>query len=482
VANISQRQRALLLDNRQSPRLDIRSGEGIFANIKLDESTKITGCRVFDISNTGMGILLPSVEAALVGKLAEQSGSVHVEIALTPDRAPHSVTCTLMRANHHGTQGQVLMGFRFSDSGKFESETPYFHLDKSFPLVGFVYKELFFKEKALLHVEAMRKDSWMLRLYDKELVLLPGMPLKIYLFLPHRHENDLCINSTVTRVLTDDPESLRAEVLVQAPSHKVQINLANYLVKMCKVTPSDVKEMGLEPSSVSDNFRFRYCKTEAQYEAVLKLRYEAYTQAGKVTKGSTPASMASPLDQLSRILTVYHGDTLVASITLTFPPDDHVVLDTEKALAGGYPSWFPPKADILELARFCIKEEYRKSHLALRVFQHVYKIFAQSGRKLIVSSTSDQLWPLYRAIGMKKAGVSYDHPVFKGLIHHLITIPIDCPTATRGLGPLKWNYLYREMTDYVERAGRVKPRGFYRLRLWAYRKIGDLLAFLWKDK
>jgi hypothetical protein len=471
-------------NERNSKRVEVRQGEGVSIAIVTEgnSANTVIACRVFDISSWGARV---SIDHEALNRFEVSSlinRELTLQIALSPGQS-YVQKVTVAQVSEQTKR--IYIGFKFiyetptQIASHDTREQPTLTLDKHFPLGGFLYKELYYKEKALIRVASIAKHKWIVTIYDTEVVLLKGMLLQLFLFLPHKH--DLFFYAKVLNVLEDSYESMSVEVEIQDLPKRLSVHLCNYLVKMCDVSPEKLKFVGLEMANITDNYKFRYVRGEDEYEEVLRLRFEAYKNAGKVKEGGTFLDMISPLDKLSRILTVYHGNLLVASITLTFPDSDDLLLDTEKNLKSGYPKNFPPKTQMMEIARLCIREGYKKSNLVVRIFQHVYRIFGTSNRRFIVTSSDDKLWPIYKSIGMRKTGLSYDHPVFKGLIHHLITMPLESIIYSQGIPPLRWNYLYRDMTDYLAQKGQIKARGMRALKLWLWRRVGDITAPLWRD-
>jgi len=473
-------------NERTSKRIEIREGEGVSASIEIVSRDLLIDARLFDLSSFGAGLILNLNEFRKYSPLLRIGKEIRVNIALNVDKKFKQLA-EIAQIKIQEDKNTCFFGLRFiheDNTARFESDVKInpdsIQLDPNLPLAGFAYKELFYKEKAIIRVESISKNHWVLNAFDTEMVLLKDLELRIYLFLPHKDQ--FYIDAKVTKVLGSSYDSMRFEVFISEIPKRIKKHLSNHLVSTCEVSPLKLRNLGYGVPNITDNFKFRYAKTPQEYDDVLKLRFEAYKRVGKVKEEATHRDMASPLDKLSRILAVFHDETLVASITLTFPNSDSLILDTEKNLKDGYPTSFPKKTKMIEIARFCVKEEYLKSHLVIRVFQHVYRVFAMSDRDLIVSSADDKLLPMYKSIGMKEAGVTYDHPVFKGIIHHIVSIHINNPTAGEAMPPLRWNYLYREMTDFLEKRGRIHPKGFQKVKLSLYRLIGDILAPLWREK
>jgi ribosomal protein S18 acetylase RimI-like enzyme len=204
---------------------------------------------------------------------------------------------------------------------------------------------------------------------------------------------------------------------------------------------------------------------QAEYEAVLSLRLRAYKEANKLEADADLSSAIAPLDHLSKIAVLFDGDRAIASVAIAFP-ETQTTLSTEAAFPDGYPKNFPPKDNVLEVSRLCVDPHYQKRGLVIRMAQEVYFMLITSGRKYIVTSTDQKLLPLYKRIGFRKTPFKYAHPHLRGIEHHIIIGNISAGTACRGVNPLVWGRIYRDVVLFSIQKGYLQM-GFSQ-RLWIY--------------
>jgi hypothetical protein len=251
---------------------------------------------------------------------------------------------------------------------------------------------------------------------------------------------------------------------------------------MLEFSPLDLRRLGFDLKNVSNGFRFRFVKTQDEYEEVLKLRYKSYLQAGKVDETKTFLDMGTSLDHLSRIIVAYHGSRLVGSVAVAFPDSDDLVLDTEKAFPNGYPNPMPAKTKMIEIARLCTDSDYRRSDLLLRILEYTYKVFVCGNREFVISSADDILWPLYKRIGFKKTGMSYAHPYLAGVIHHVIIGSRKEPDKAAGVSILAWLYVWRDMNRFLRGTRSLRLNSFQKTKIKFLETIGKLFRIRSKQK
>jgi predicted GNAT family N-acyltransferase len=186
------------------------------------------------------------------------------------------------------------------------------------------------------------------------------------------------------------------------------------------------------------------------YAEVLYLRRDAYVGVGKKPEGTTPESMAGRLDGMSRILMAHHHDTLVGTMTFTYPNSEDTILDSQMGFPNQkYPVFIPPKSNLIEVSRLCIHQEYRSTDLLQGLFEHGMKHFLMSDRHWLLTSAVSDLLPTYLRIGFKKMGASYKHPALNNQEHHLIMAPREAFLWGKGMNLLVWNTLFGDVIQYL---------------------------------
>ena len=258
-------------------------------------------------------------------------------------------------------------------------------------------------------------------------------------------------------------------------SKTVEKDLIAHLLYDDEYIPSQMRKAGFKVSTISNNFKFRYIKTEEEYNKVLELRRKAYTSIGKIPENTESKELAAPLDKISRIIAAYHGSKIIATAALSFPHSEYIQLDTERTLPGGYPRDLPPKKSIIEISRLCIDEEYRRSDLLIRMIEHIYKVLLASDRKYFLTSSDKSLWPLYKSLGFKKTLYSYDHPTFKGIIHDIIILDKQVGISSKKLNPIKWSFYYRDITHFMWQRMAIESSLFQRVKFILMLWIGRIL-------
>lgn len=459
------------MTQRHQSRLEIRLSDGIKAHVILSPTDRFE-VEVFDLNSFGASIVYRGSDDSRFQQGTEISLHIHF-----PDGAALSYTARVCWIAPLGSAARI--GVEFAGQvgvphpWKSESDVVRFELPDYFAITGFFYKPYMFLERGHLRVSHVSATHLGFIFYDSEVILFRGQRLKVWILGGSRDSDGLEIE--IQNVRRGDGRSVLVDATITRAPKSFLEWLAHQLIFICEKSPSDVRKYGFTVNRVSNGFRFRFVRTQEEYEAVLDLRYQAYLEAGKIDATKTPADMAAPLDPKSRILVCYHGDRIVASVAISFPSHDDEVLDTERAFVGGYPKPMPPKTQMVEISRLCTDSDYRKTDLLNRMFEYTYKVTVCGDRDYITTSTDAKLWPLYKKLGFKKTGMSYAHPYLSGLEHHVIVGKRTQPDFGNQISPLVWNYLWRDMNQFMDQRGLIEMTWGRRLKNRMMVALGRLL-------
>ncbi len=455
---------------RLSDRLDIRKSDGIKSFVNVNEIEKVQ-VEIFNISPFGCSVRLPLGISLSLGQ------TVNFEIHF-PDFQQVIYVSTVLWKKDIG--GSLRVGFEFNNQiSPLASIAPLNR--EEFPVVIpdyfkvslTLYKPYLFFERSLISVIEFSSQIWLCELYDTELILFKGQIINVWLL--NYEDEKSSIYGEVIEVHKVGTKRILIQMKINKVSSKVTNWLAHQLVLNCNFSPLIVRKLGFETKEFSNGFRFRFVKTTSEYESVLKLRFKSYLDAGKIDSSKSWTDMKAPLDHLSRILIAFHGEKLVASVSISYPDSEDCVLDTEKVYPNGYPVKVPDKRKIVEISRLCTDSEYRRTDLLNRVFEYTYKSVLCGDRDFILTSTDVKLWTLYKKLGFKKTGMSYPHPYLSGIEHFIIIGKRSQPDYGADISPLAWNYLWREMNDYMIDRQILKHSLIEYVNILFYKFIGKIL-------
>jgi len=427
-------------EQRFLSRIPVRKNEGINANIYIQNSAAPLKLRVIDVSSTGIGL-----EAEEPLAFSFQKGS-HADLELAYRTNQYILPCTISYLEKR-SDGKTKIGFQRTDINKpISSFKPLFKATTHHPL--------YYNEVVLLKVMRISTEKAIIECEDPEFIAFPFMPISFHLNLSRNKKKNQIIGH-VTKIHVPEPGKTVFEVKVSSMPSGTKKIIANQLFQRHGWEPKDIRNNGFYHKGFRPLIKYRSVNTEEEYLDVLKLRKHAYASVDKVCKDCPCQDLASDLDQKSRILTAYHHDQLIGTVGIMFPDNESLVLDTEKTFENGYPIKLPPKTNMIEIARLCIREEYRSTDIMFGLFEHVYRVLITSERDYIITSTDEHMWPLYKRIGFLKTGMTYAHPLLNGLKHDIIIVHRSRGLHSRGVSIFVWGRLYKDMTEHLLLTGAV---------------------------
>ncbi len=463
--------KASTINLRKAIRVDGRLSEGLQA--KINFNNVILDAKVFDFSSTGASFIIDLPPQSKLKPL--DNVEVKINLGKKKTYSGNYIVCWIDNYKYNkkriGLRTNVVE--RPSSLHSDPNISNILSIPQKYPITGYIYKDLFFNEKSIISLKAISSKKAYITVLDGEAPFFVGMKIEILFSL--QSSNSEKMRGHIENIISTESDKVDLLIETEELSKSFQSDIVNHLIQDSLITIEQIRNAGFEIKNISNNFRFRFVRSHEEYLKVLDLRYSAYKSVGKVSDNKSPQNMIAPLDHISRILIATHGSKIIASVAMSFPPNNDITLDTERAIGQGYPSYIPKKDNMIEVSRLCTDLDYRRGDLLLRIFEHMYKVFAASDREYLITSTDDTLWPLYKKLGFKKTGLNYEHPDLNRILHHIIIIHRSIPIAASNISLLKWNYLYREMTDFLVDRGIIKYSLIDYIKIKIYSLVGKII-------
>jgi predicted GNAT family N-acyltransferase len=241
----------------------------------------------------------------------------------------------------------------------------------------------------------------------------------------------------------------------------------------------EMQEAGFSIHKISNVVSFSYVRSKEEFDEVLKLRLEAYQQAGKVSDTKTASDMADHFDARSRIVIGYYKSEIVCSARMIF----HQVGDTmEQEKFVKWPTHLPRPDEVLEVMRACTKPDFRGSDLLVGMLRQITITIAQAKKNWIVICASDEMVGFYEKIGFKKVDLSYEHTGLNNRVHHVMIANFLDAMAGRTVGPIYWNLVWADSMEYLSQFELVQVDPFMQIRMTIYRWFAPIARFFYTRK
>lgn len=307
--------------------------------------------------------------------------------------------------------------------------------------------------------------------------IVPGMELQTQISFPMTAQISLPLRVRRVNLTAEHGKDLLEvglEFTLLSNHHKKVIG--QYLVQFSEADSlRAIREEGFFPTSLTKGIDYQYIKSAEGFREVLELRYLANSQNSKVPDHFTPLDMADIYDTRGRIIVGRYQGRVVGTARMGFSELGEK-LEHEDYVQ--FPNDFPRSDQILEAARAATHPDFRGSDLWNTIIQHVAIAAIQANRPWVLLSTTAELKEMYLRIGFKDTGLRYTHELYPDQEQIVLFINVPEVVLGRGIGPIYWNVVFRDVGRYLSQASDHPTSQFSSIRTRVYRLYSPLAQLL----
>lgn len=454
--------------------MPVRSGDPISAKVSAGDNGKWTDARVWRYSPFGIELVASDFPG--------QKGSP-LDLRLRSG-TDETVFNGLVVADTYGEQGVDLVGIRLfarsltENTEEEKRQGVRWKCSETFLPTGSAANPVRFNDYIFFRVEDISATGMKILTSMRNKFLIRGQRLEATMSIP-------CVGSVqcnfeIKRI--DYSNSSEKEFIVLGVEflnrdELLLKSLAEYLLQFGEnVTVQSLAKDGFPLGEAYRTLDFSYVKTQEEYNAVLALRFRAYTSSGKTKSGATERDMADEFDARARILIVKHAGRVIGSVRVIFHED------ADTLSYGRYfdipPEGLPERSKYAEASRMCIDPEYRGgADIFYHLAEHMVLTTVKSGRQFIVGGATNQLLGKWEACGFKRLGINYTSKDIAGISHELILLDTHRVALGKGIDLKLWNRVFGRLVVYMLDNRIVSPSPFDLIRInsiRAFAKIGIL--------
>lgn len=230
---------------------------------------------------------------------------------------------------------------------------------------------------------------------------------------------------------------------------------------------------GLKSKYVKSHIDFSIVQNAKEYEAVLRLRKEAYARAGKVDEGVEAEDMGDIFDFNSVIVVAKLKDEVIGSVRVTYckNPSDQFELDHSITIPANL-----PRDKSIEISRLCVSNAFQSTDLVLGLVERCTEIGLKMKMKYVITSCVKEMLPYYDKLGFKQTGITFELKTLNAIPHYFITLDVRKGAYAHRMNPLYWWFTYRNISAYL-----MRHRFIQRRKLPMYKKM-LVMGVLWLRK
>jgi hypothetical protein len=280
-----------------------------------------------------------------------------------------------------------------------------------------------------------------------------------------------------------DKQRMRIGVQTVDMPYELYQAICRFLLTSQIVSPSVLREAGFYVRHVREDIRFRQANRLEEYAEVLALRRQALFPDLTEDWAVPIEKMSFESDAQSRILTAWHGEKLIGSLTLYFPNTLHADSDLSGCVHQGDDSFpLPIMTECIEMRQLCVIEDFRGTDVLQGLIVHAMKAFLLSDRQwFLVAVQKDQI-DFYLNMGFQDKGVCRRLSESNALSTHILTMQRNDLLAGHGMTFWGWNLRYGPLAEYVMHRELIPIPAWLRLRIQFRLAFSRLAHFFYGKK
>ncbi len=326
----------------------------------------------------------------------------------------------------------------------------------------------YFQQNYFFDLDSISKQGFTITNIDSGCLLLSGMKLRLKLGVCDSTE---VLEGVISEVTLTDSNLLRCFVRVPRMSRSTAKQITQHLFQHLDITPVELKHAGFKAYCVKELVHYKFVETKEEYEQVLRVRRKNYSGNQKVAPDTPLEKMSYFFDEYSQILMACHQDKVIGSATMIvgnpgIQPNEIETLLSEEEVAK-----LPDGKNSVEIACFCLNEEYRNTDILHGLFEHIYINAVMTGRRYLLISSDFKLLRLYKGIGFKETGCGFVQPKYNDLPMKILVVDKLTAKWGKGMNPLAWWFVWGKSSSYLQDRGVIRYSPLERARVQVSRAL-----------
>lgn len=309
------------------------------------------------------------------------------------------------------------------------------HLNAEQSLKGQIVHPFVYKQNSYFEVESLSRNGFYATGIQTEFTLFEGMEVNYSLASIAGLQS---VVGRVSNVSLTDMNKIRCFIETPSLSFLAEDELSQHCFHFAQKTPRDISRAGLNAQHIQTLVQYRFVETQAEYEAVLKLRRKSYASQGLCAKDEPLANFAMQQDAYGRILIVFHNERVIGSALLVFGEQGEKPFELDQLLAKSQFSKLPRYEELMEITAICIEKYYQDTDVLHGVFEAMYREGLSAGKQYVMVASAEENLGRYKVMGFKDEGISLTHPRSARVQLKVLLLNKDTGKTGKGMSAVKW--------------------------------------------
>ncbi len=345
------------------------------------------------------------------------------------------------------------------------------HLSAEQGLKGQMIHPFVYKQNTYFELESLSRNGFYASGIHPEFTLFEGMEVRYSLGSIHGLQDAI---GRVSNVALTDENKIRCFVETPALTYEAEDELAQHCFHYAQKTPRDIARAGLNAQHIQELVQYRFVETQAEYEAVLKLRRKALASVGACPNDAPLAQFAMQQDAYGRILIAFHNARVIGSALLVFGERGDKPFELDLLLPKSQFAKLPQYEELMEITAICIERYYQDTDVLHGVFENMYREGLSAGKKYVMVSCPDEWVKRYLAMGFKKTGLTLSHPRQTEVNMNVLLLNKDTGKTGKGMNPLKWWSVWGHVSLHLYQRRIIEYSFFQKVRVYFNRSLFEV--------
>jgi len=342
------------------------------------------------------------------------------------------------------------------------------HLNAEQSLKGQIVHPFVYKQNTYFELESLSKNGFYATGIHSEFTLFEGMEVQYSLGSVDELQNAV---GRVSNVSLTEQNKIRCFIETCGLSQRAEDELSQHCFHYAQKTPRDISRAGLNAHYIQELVQYRFVETQAEYEAVLKLRRKSYASQGMCSKDDQIAKFAMQQDAYGRILIAFHNERVIGSALLVFGEQGEKPFELDLLLPKSRFAKLPCYEELMEITAICIEKYYQDTDVLHGVFENMYREGLSAGKKYVmVASSSEWLIP-YKRMGFKDTEIALDHPRKKDVNLNILVLNKDTGKTGKGMNPIRWWAVWGHVSLHLYQRRIIEYTPLQKIRVYCNRGL-----------
>lgn len=416
-----------------------------------------------DFSSLGFAVVMTQTDSDAF----KVGGSIHVTVSPLIDHF-YPIKGVIID-KQTGKQGQVKLSavIEHEQSSKHGDYHPV-HLNPEQSLKGQIVHPFIYKQNSYFELESLSRNGFYATNINSDFTLFNEMAVTYSLGSIHDLQS---VRGVVSNVSLTSDNKIRCFIETPSLPPQAENELSQHCFHFAQKTPRDISRAGLMPNRIQELVQYRFVETQAEYEAVLKLRRKSYVGLGMCSKDDPIAMFAMQQDAYGRILIAFHNERVIGSALLVFGERGLKPFELDQQLPISSFAQLPRYDEIMEITAICIEKHYQETDVLHGVFETMYREGLSAGKKYIMVASSPELIDRYTRMGFKSTLLSFQHPRKHDQTMRVMTLNKNTGKTGKGMNPILWWQVWGHVSLHLYQRRIIEYSALQKMRVYLNRTL-----------